>query len=89
MVGYGDIDCSVLYKWVIYQQYDNRGHESPSGYVVRSQLRVVNVTILPFRLHLLLAESNPTFHCNKLWQTMWSTVLKQFQGMASVSNVHF
>ena len=45
MVGYGDIDCSVLYKWVIYQQYDNRGHESPSGYVVRSQLRVVNVTI--------------------------------------------
>ena len=80
---------------------------------------------VPFRLHLLLAESNPTFTCNPellsshiglrpleknldllstllfllpllepttietWWQSMWTTVLKQFWGMGFVSIVHF
>ena len=34
---------------------------SPSGPMT---LTVDHVTILPFRLHLLLAEYNPTFPCN-------------------------
>ena len=92
-------------------------------HVVRGWSEIV--TILPFRLHLLLAEYNPTFPCNPellsshiglrlleinldllstllfllpllepttivtWWQAMWSTVLKQSWGMASVSNLHF